>query len=189
MGQCDCRQRHVTLCGMNSVYHHVHVLLFTNRLPETALLWWVKGSALRQSSTDKGPVQKHFLSRSKIHFQNSGELGSNCPRHCLFPDGGLLEPPKGSPCRHTPEGTGVTEHHPSSVELFAGGHRRGKVSTGPWESCSPKAEFGKYRESRATVKSSSFHSSLRQPPLCNVRQGNSHSPYLRKVSSVLTQLP
>lgn len=30
---------------------------------------------------DRGPVQKYFLSSSKIHSQNSGELGSNCPRH------------------------------------------------------------------------------------------------------------
>lgn len=56
MSQCDRRQIHVTLCGINSVYHHIHVLLFTNRLPEmTALLWWVKGSALRHSFTSMEP--------------------------------------------------------------------------------------------------------------------------------------
>lgn len=73
---------------------------------------------------------------------------------CLFRT--HLGSPKGSPCRHTPGGTGVTEHHPSSGELFAGGHRRGKGSTGPWESCSPKAEFEKYWENTATVKFSSL---------------------------------
>lgn len=62
MSQCDCRQMHVTSCGINSVYHHIHIWLFPNRLPETALLWW----ALRQSSTSMEP---QFLTEGQ--FRNT----------------------------------------------------------------------------------------------------------------------
>lgn len=159
---------------------------------------------------DQGPVQKYFLNSSKIHSQNSGELGSNCLRHwqpAVF--SGKISPT--NPAVQVAQNLAYPSSDAYLVMENSPGLSQGQpLQTHTWRSwshgtssllwgiiCWWPQEGKKEHWSLGELLTKSWiweilgkysHREI-QFPLCNVRQGNSHSPYPRKVSSLLTQLP
>lgn len=210
----------ITSCGINSVYHHIHIWLFPNRLPETALLWWAKGSALRQSSTSMEPqfltegqfrntfwAPPKFTLRTRVSYAAitqdnprywqpavfSGKISPTNPavqvaQNLAYPSSDAYLVMENSP--------GLSQGQPLQTQTWRSwSHGTSSLLWGIicWWPQEGKREHWSLGELLTKswiweILGKYGHCEI-QFPLCNVRQGNSHSPYPRKVSSLLTQLP